>query len=261
MMESAVVYLGVIVAFVGVIMVIKPARRLGLRSRRQASIVLVAGILIAAGGLLLPAYESRIARKTSWLDEFMPAWQFDELHTLRIAAPPERVYAAVKSVRADEIALFNTLTWIRRFGRPLPESILNAGSRKSLLDVATQGGFIWLADDTPRELVIGTLIAAPRGSRPSLNPATFLNPLPAGYTIAAMNFAVRADGAGGSLVSTETRVYASRAPARRTFAAYWRVIYPGSAIIRRMWLRAIQRRAMAGVATTGARRVNPTARD
>ena len=33
--------------------------------------------------------------------------------------------------------------------------------------------------------------------------------------------------------------------ARRRFAAYWRVIYPGSAIIRRMWLRAIERRAMA----------------
>ena len=25
---------------------------------------------------------------------------------------------------------------------------------------------------------------------------------------------------------------------------YWRVIYPGSALIRRMWLRAIERRAM-----------------
>jgi hypothetical protein len=30
--------------------------------------------------------------------------------------------------------------------------------------------------------------------------------------------------------------------ARQRFAAYWRVIYPGSALIRRMWLRAIARR-------------------
>ena len=28
---------------------------------------------------------------------------------------------------------------------------------------------------------------------------------------------------------------------RRRFAGYWRVIYPGSALIRRMWLRAIIR--------------------
>ena len=43
--------------------------------------------------------------------------------------------------------------------------------------------------------------------------------------------------------STETRVFATDDSARRRFAAFWRVIYPGSALIRRMWLRAIQRRA------------------
>jgi hypothetical protein len=58
-----------------------------------------------------------------------------------------------------------------------------------------------------------------------------------------MNFLVLPDGKGGSLVSTETRIHASDAAARRRFAAYWRVIYPGSALIRRMWLRAIRRRA------------------
>jgi hypothetical protein len=60
-----------------------------------------------------------------------------------------------------------------------------------------------------------------------------------------MNFRVTPDGAGGSMVSTETRVFASDASARRRFAAYWRLIYPGSATIRRMWLRAIERRATA----------------
>jgi hypothetical protein len=33
------------------------------------------------------------------------------------------------------------------------------------------------------------------------------------------------------------------AAARRKFGAYWLVICPGSALIRRMWLRAIERRA------------------
>jgi hypothetical protein len=58
-----------------------------------------------------------------------------------------------------------------------------------------------------------------------------------------MNFFVTADGPGGSIVSTETRVFANSAAASRRFAAYWRIIYPGSALIRRMWLRAIERRA------------------
>ena len=58
-----------------------------------------------------------------------------------------------------------------------------------------------------------------------------------------MNFAITPDGPDRSFVSTETRVFANSPSARRRFAVYWRFIYPGSAIIRRMWLRAIQRRA------------------
>jgi hypothetical protein len=46
-------------------------------------------------------------------------------------------------------------------------------------------------------------------------------------------------------VNTETRVMASDASTARRFAAYWRAIYPGSALIRRMWLLAIERRAGA----------------
>jgi hypothetical protein len=58
-----------------------------------------------------------------------------------------------------------------------------------------------------------------------------------------MNFAITPQDAGTCLVSTETRVYGTDASAGRRFAPYWRLIYPGSAIIRRMWLRAIRIRA------------------
>jgi hypothetical protein len=71
----------------------------------------------------------------------------------------------------------------------------------------------------------------------------FLQPLPPGFALATFNFLVTPDGPDRSVVSTETRVFATSAAARRRFAAYWRVIYPGSAMIRRMWLRAIERRA------------------
>jgi hypothetical protein len=67
-----------------------------------------------------------------------------------------------------------------------------------------------------------------------------------------MSFLVEADGAGGAWVRTETRVAATDAGSRRRFARYWRLIYPGSALIRRMWLRAIRKRAEA--AEAGANR-------
>jgi hypothetical protein len=177
------------------------------------------------------------------LDHFAPAWQFREVHTIRIAAPPARVFESIKRVRADEIFLFSTLTWIRRGGRRLPEGILNAGANEPLIDLATRTSFVRLADDSPRELVVGTVVMAPPGTRGRLTPQVFEKPLPPGFALAAMNFVVAPDGNSGSVVSTETRVFANSPAARRRFAAYWRTIYPGSAIIRRMWLRAIQRRA------------------
>jgi hypothetical protein len=180
------------------------------------------------------------------LDEFMPAWHFRERHATRIAAPPARVFAAIKEVRAKEIAFFNILVWIRRGGRSGPESILNPGDGASLLDVATRSGFIYLADDAPRELVVGTVVIAPRGIDCAPTPQMFTTTLPPGFALAAMNFLVTPDGPNGSLVSTETRVFANSLSARRRFGRYWRLIYPGSALIRRMWLRAVKKRATRG---------------
>jgi hypothetical protein len=243
MVGSAIVYLGFITAFVGLIVVVRPIRRLGLRRRGQGLMIVIVGILVIAIGVILPASDSHVSRAESRLDEFAPIWQFNEVHSISIAAPPERVFEAIKQVRADEIALFQTLMWIRRGGRRLPESAVNAAAREPLLAVLTRGGFIYLADDPPRELVVGTVIVVPRGTRGTLTPLVFQKRLRPGFVLAVMNFAVRPNRTGKSLLSTETRVFANSTPVRRGFAAYWRVIYPGSALIRLMWLRAIDRRA------------------
>jgi len=58
-----------------------------------------------------------------------------------------------------------------------------------------------------------------------------------------MNFLVEESRPDKCTVTTETRVYATDASSRRRFATYWRLIYPGSALIRRMWLRAVKHRA------------------
>ena len=63
-----------------------------------------------------------------------------------------------------------------------------------------------------------------------------------GYAKVAMNFFVEPADRGTWLTS-ETRVMTTDAISRRRFALYWRVIYPGSAYIRRSWLRAAKRRA------------------
>ena len=67
--------------------------------------------------------------------------------------------------------------------------ILNAGSETPILEVATKGGFIYLADDAPREVVVGTVVAAPPGTRGKLTAQRFKEPFPPGFATAAMNFA------------------------------------------------------------------------
>jgi len=71
------------------------------------------------------------------------------------------------------------------------------------------------------------------------NFAAFAEP---GWAKGAVNFRVVREG-DHTLLSTETRVLATDAAARRSFRHYWRLIYPGSAAIRLAWLRAIRRSA------------------
>jgi len=248
-----VVYLGLITVLAGCVSVLKPLKFLAIHSRSHSLVVIAAGLLVVIIGSSLPARETRIATPRTQLDQFMPAWQFSERHSIRIAGPKEKVYVALKQVTADEIHFFRTLIWIRRFGRPGPESILNPPPDTPLLQVATKTTFIVLAEEPNHEFVFGTLIAAPRCWRPGGNktPAGFKALAAAdtpGFVLAAMNFRLEDCAPYGAaplpctVLITETRVYATDASSRRSFARYWRVIYPGSSLIRSRWLRAVKER-------------------
>src|SRR6266853_3456838 len=251
MLGVVVVYLGLIAAFLGGVSLLRPLSFLAIRTRRQAALVLALGFIVVVMGGSLPAREVRVATLRTQLDQFAPVYQFSEFHSIRIAAPKVQVYRALKLVTADEIALFRTLTWLRRFGRPGPESILNPPSQVPVLDVAARTSFLVLAEDPDREIVLGTLVAAPPGWRPRDKPtpdgfkALIVTANAPGFASAAMNFRIEDAGPTACTLATETRVYASDASTRRRFALYWRIIYPGSALIRRMWLRAIAHRTEA----------------
>ena len=243
-MAVAVVYLGLILALVGIVSVAKPLRFLGVRTRWGGARILLLGLVVAAAGAVLPAPLLSLPGERGLLDEFVPASQFREVHEIRIHAPAEAVFGAVKSVTAREIRFFRLLTWLRSPRlTSARENILAAPADRPLLDVALQSGFLLLAEDPPRELVFGTLLCGrlPRVSRPE--PRDFAEFDRPGFCKAAMNFRLRDEGGGWVRLTTETRVLALDASARRRFAAYWRVISPGSAFIRRMWLDAVRRRA------------------
>jgi hypothetical protein len=251
MLDSFLLYLAFFITLVGLLSLIRPIRFLYIRNRRGAAMVLAGGLLLVVVALFLPTGVEKVSARGTELDDWMPRWQIGEQHTIHVAARPEAVFAAIHAVRADEILLFRTLIAIRRCGDTGPESIMNPPEERPLLDVATQTTFALLAEAPPREIVIGTVVAAPQGTRTrssGLTPELFRRKLPPGVALATMNFLVLPDDRGGSSISTETRIYANNTSALRRFAIYWRVIHPGSDIIRRMWLRAIKKRAEGKVA-------------
>lgn len=216
MFLSLLLYAGALAALAGAIAMVRR------KTRRYGAVIFAAGLALVLIAALWPAREERVTTVVSGLDEFMPRWQFDEKHEIRIAAPQREIYWAIRKVTASEIRYFQLLTAIRCLGRCREkESILHPPAAKSIIDVALASGFMVMVDDFPRELAIGTNVAP--------------------HTFAVMNFRIDPDGH----VTTETRVFARTDAARRRFAVYWRLIRPGSGIIRRSWLDAIKRRAEA----------------
>lgn len=148
----------------------------------------------------------------------------------------------MKTVEPDEILAFRTLTWMRRFGRHGAPNILNPPAHQPILQAALRTGFVPLADDTGQEIVVG-LIMSPllMGWRPT--PAQFKKVDGPLLVKATMNFRIDPIDANRCTLTTETRMYGTDNDALHLVATYWRVIYPGSAFMRRMWLRGIRKRA------------------
>lgn len=257
MLPSLVTYAGLLTALIGALTLVRPLRALGVPTRRRALAVVALGIAVAAVGAFLPAPPLHVRRPLSRLDAIVPTWQFGERHETRVHAGLAEVEAAVRAVTAREIRLFRLLTWIRnprRSWNGKPPTILAPPADRPLLDVALSSGFLLLAEQPRSELVFGTLVVVPpelarlpaaqrARLRAELSPQRFRGLQEPGYAKAVMSFRLVDAGGGWTRLTTETRVFCTDDVARHRFAPYWRLIYPGSALIRRTWLAAIRDRA------------------
>ena len=183
------------------------------------------------------------------LDEFLPDYDFNEVHSTFVAATSDEVLTAIRELTSREVPLLVAFMTIRR----LPAVVRRrrfAPIRRALdaplMDQFTRGGFVVLAE-RPDELVfgaVGRFWTADGGVR-RVSRDDFVAFDEPGFAKAVVNFHVRAV-AGGTLVATETRIKGTDETARRKFRRYWRIVMPGSALIRRAWLRAIRKRAERG---------------
>jgi hypothetical protein len=172
------------------------------------------------------------------LDDFLPAYEFVERHSLAIDAPAGRIDAAVREVSIADLPLARALWWVRRLGRPYGDTTkpFVGGELPGVVleDVAGEGLVLGLTGQFWKPL---------GGERDPARPRTaeeFLAYERGDTCKAVIDFRV----APGAL-STETRVHVADPAARRAFRRYWRVIRPFSGLIRVLLLRAARKRAEA----------------
>jgi hypothetical protein len=192
------------------------------------------------------------------IDSWMPAYDVKARYAIHIPAPPPQVYATLLATDFSRPWLVRGLMGIRS----LPSFFSSPGSawrrlirpsRKphgSLSDL-TSSDFVLLEESPPREIILGitgrfwTLAA----ECVPVSPERFRDALPPGIAQGVWNFAVVANLVGSEL-STETRIRCADVATLRQFRRYWRIVAPGSGLIRHAILRQVRREAQTRASAT-----------
>ncbi len=183
------------------------------------------------------------------LDDVMPLYRHQEVHAITIDASREAVWRAIQEVTPGDLPLTRALMAVRSLpARGRLRRRPDAGRT-----IAAGLGDRWfgvIADDPPNGTVLGT-VGRPwdlrRGRlRPPRDGDLAAETGPDQVRV-AMNFCITG-GPDRVVLRTETRIEPTDERAARAFRRYWRVVRPGSGIVRREMLRAVRRRAEAAPA-------------
>jgi hypothetical protein len=238
---STLVYMGIMLAICGLANVALPFRFLGIRKRAVGGLVVVIGVVVTFAALLWPAPIVRVAQHRTLLDDVMTEYQFYERHSECVHATPEQVMQAVRESTFGDMKSLPALMKIRQAALRIHETGDPFQDRR-VLDAFSKSGFR-LAGSEREVVMFGG--ANVRANRP-LDLRTvqeFADYREQGAIKMAFNFRVEDAGGGWSTVSTETRVLALDDDTRRGMGRYWRLIVPGSGLLRHQWLDGIRRRA------------------
>jgi hypothetical protein len=214
---SYLFWAGAIVVLAALISLIHPLRFLLIRTRRVAALALLGGAAASACAVSWPYRLTHAGSRTA-LDRAMPEYHCNEVNSIRVQASREAALRAMREVTPEEIKLFRTLMGARQLAggqRPHFDDM-----RRPILGSLEKGLFPLISRDDG-EVVLG---------RPMK--------LSGGNVKVAFNVRVDDEGGGWTRITTETRILAADEASVRGFSRYWRMVYPGSAIIRQMWLEA-----------------------
>lgn len=241
-------WIGIIISIIGVVSILQPLSFLFIRGGEEARCVAMGGFIICLASILWPAAVRKSPTSNQYIDKFLPDYAFNEVHTVRIKGTPDEIKSVLHVMGVKDIPIVHLLMKIRGIADEDVDMSDRASKSNSASDTFSTPDFNFfvLSDEEfitfmilKSSILIKSKVAAP----PEVNsPEEFLEFSKPRYVKVAMNFRFDAVGNGETVLSTETRIHGTGHSDAQRFARYWRVVYPGSAIIRRVWLDAIRKR-------------------
>lgn len=176
---------------------------------------------------------------TSLLAPFIPVFDIDEHHSIRIHAPAEKVFAAACDLDIDRIWLSRLIFRLREllFHSQPPDPNLPHGFLSKMQALG------WgVLSETPGHTIVMGAVTQPWESNVrfhALPPPDFARHAAPDQVKIAWAIWVEPDG-NDTLLRTETRAVATDPPSRRRFRRYWWLVSPGIRLIRHAILRAVR---------------------
>ena len=238
---STLAYSGIVLALGGLANLVLPFRFLGVRKRAVGALILAGGVALTLAALFWPASMIRVAQPKTRLDDIMPEYQFFERHSARIHARPEQVMQAIRQSTFGDLKSLVTLLKIRGAALRTP---FHTGDwqDKRVLDAFSASGYLFGGSE--HEIAMFGVWNVRTNHRPEVHTLQeFADYREQGAVKMAFDFNVEEAGEGWSTISTETRILALDDLTRRGMARYWRLIVPGSGLLRLQWLDGIKKRA------------------
>ena len=188
--------------------------------------------------------DDKVTRSDHLIDQYLPSWQFREVHTRRVRASTPEVMAALWSLTPRNVPVSGLLLGLRLAPAAIAARRWTLPPRRPWIDLLRALGFVEL-DRTPDEVAFGAVGKFWRVREelvPLSDALAFKSFDEPGFAKGAMNF--RVDEQDESVIlSTETRVWATDARALRLFRPYWVPVRIFGGLMRRELLMAVSTRA------------------
>lgn len=206
---------------------------------------------------LLPLHPVDQLASPPLLEALLPQCEETVVREIIVDAPPDVTYAAIADTN-----LLDPIVRLLFAARELPARLL-AGVRGdprpdtprsvTIHDLLAPGtGMMLLAESPGVEIVVGSVgrFWEPDYGHREVGPGEFADFREPGHAKLAMDFWVRPDGHGGSVLRYEARTATTDEEARRRFRRYWRLIRPGVGLVMGRAVALIRKEAERKVDTS-----------